>query len=47
MDLDTISFKDRLAELFAPVKQVTMLLNLGIGLDDQDHPLPESGLYGC
>ncbi|MEJ5359227.1 MAG: DUF3696 domain-containing protein [Desulfobacterales bacterium] len=42
MDLDTSSFKDRLAELFAHVKQVTMLLNLGIGLDDQDHPLPES-----
>lgn len=42
MDLDTSSFKDRLAELFAPVKQVTMLLNLGIGLDDHDHPLPES-----
>jgi hypothetical protein len=42
MDMDTSSFKDRLAELFAPVKQVTMLLNLGIGLDDQDHPLPES-----
>lgn len=42
MDLDTSSFRDRLAELFAPVKQVTMLLNLGIGLDDQDHPLPES-----
>ena len=42
MDLDTSSFKDRLAELFAPVKLVTMLLNLGIGLDDQDHPLPES-----
>ena len=42
MDLDTSSFKDRLAELFVPVKQVTMLLNLGIGLDDQDHPLPES-----
>jgi hypothetical protein len=42
MDLDTSSFKDRLAELFAPVKQVTMLLNLGISLDDQDHPLPES-----
>lgn len=42
MDLETSSFKDRLAELFAPVKQVTMLLNLGIGLDDQDRPLPES-----
>lgn len=42
MDLDTSSFKDRLAELFAPVKQVTMLLNLGIDLDDQDRPLPES-----
>ena len=42
MDLDTSSFNNRLAELFAPVKQVTMLLNLGIGLDDQDHPLPES-----
>jgi len=42
VDLDTSSFRDRLAELFAPVKQVTMLLNLGIGLDDQDHPLPES-----
>lgn len=42
MDLDTSSFKDRLAELFAPVRQVTMLLSMGIGLDDQDHPLPES-----
>ncbi|MFA4835168.1 MAG: DUF3696 domain-containing protein [Dehalococcoidia bacterium] len=42
LDLDTSSFKDRLAELFAPVKQITMLLNLGIGLDDQDRPLPES-----
>jgi len=42
MDLDTSSFKDRLAELFAPVKRVTMLLNLGIGLDDQDRPLPEA-----
>jgi len=42
MDLDTSSFKDRLAELFAPVRQVTMLLNMGIGLDDQDHPLQES-----
>jgi hypothetical protein len=42
MDLDTSSFKDRLAELFAPVKQVTMLLKLGITLDDQDRPLPES-----
>lgn len=42
MDLDTSSFKDRLAGLFAPVKQVTMLLHLGIGLDDQDRPLPES-----
>jgi len=47
MDLDTSSFNNRLAELFAPVKQVTMLLNLGIGLDDQDHPFLESGLYGC
>lgn len=42
MDLDRSSFKDRLAELFTPVKQVTMVLNIGIGLDDQDHPLPES-----
>lgn len=42
IDLDTSAFKDRLAELFAPVKQVTMLLNLGIGLDDQDRPLPEA-----
>ena len=42
MDLDTSSFKDRLAELFAPVKQITMILNLGISLDDQGHPLPES-----
>ena len=42
MDLDTSSFKDRLAEIFAPVKQVTMILNLGISLDDQDRPLPES-----
>lgn len=42
MDLDTSAFKGRLAELLAPVKQVTMLLNLGIGLDDQDRPLPEA-----
>lgn len=42
MDLDTSTFKGRLAELLAPVKQVTMLLNLGIGLDDQDRPLPEA-----
>ncbi len=42
MELDTSSFKDRMAELFAPVKQVTILLNMGIRLDDQDRPLPES-----
>jgi len=42
IDLDTISFKDKLAELFAPVKQITVLLNMGIGLDDQDRPLPGS-----
>jgi len=42
MDLDTSTFKGRLAELLAPVKQVTMLLNLGIGLDDHDRPLPEA-----
>ncbi|RJR29963.1 MAG: hypothetical protein C4576_34400 [Desulfobacteraceae bacterium] len=42
MELDSGFFKDRLAELFAPVKQVTMALNLGIALDDQDHPLPEA-----
>ena len=40
MELDTTAFKDRLAELFAPVNRVTMLLNFGIGLDDQDRPLP-------
>ena len=39
-DLDTSDFKDRLAELFAPVRQVTMILNIGMSLDDQDHPLP-------
>lgn len=42
MDLDTSTFKGRLAELLAPVKQVSMLLNLGIGLDDHDQPLPEA-----
>lgn len=42
MELDTSFFKDRLAELFAPVRQVTILLNMGIRLDDQDRPLPES-----
>jgi len=42
MDLDTRAFEGRLAELFAPVKQVTMLLSLGIALDDQDRPLPEA-----
>lgn len=39
MELDTTAFKDRLAELFAPVNRVTMLLNFGIALDDQDRPL--------
>lgn len=42
IDLDASSFKDRMAELLAPVKQITMLLNLGIALDDQDRPLPDS-----
>jgi len=42
MELDTSSFKDRMAELFAPVQQVSILLNMGIRLDDQDRPLPES-----
>ena len=42
MDLDASLFKDRLAELLAPVKQVTMLLSIGIALDDQDQPLPGS-----
>lgn len=42
MDIDTRSFKDRVAELFAPVNQVTVTLNLGISLDDQDRPIPEA-----
>ncbi len=42
MELDATAFKDRLAELFAPVNHVTMVLNFGIGLDDQDRPLPEA-----
>ncbi len=42
IDLDTSSFRKQLAELFMPVKQATMILNLGISLDDHDRPLPES-----
>lgn len=42
VELDTASFRERLAELFAPVKRVTMLLSLGMGLDNLDHPLPGS-----
>ena len=42
MDINTSSFREGVAELFTPAKQVTILLNLGIGLDDQDHPLPET-----
>lgn len=42
MELDARSFKERMAELFAPVQQVSVLLNMGIRLDDQDRPLPES-----
>jgi len=42
MDIDTSSFKDRVAELFAPVKQITVTLNLGISLDDQDRPIPDA-----
>jgi hypothetical protein len=42
IDLDASAFKDRLTEIFAPVKQVTMLLNVGIALDDHERPLPEA-----
>jgi predicted ATPase len=49
MDIDTSSFKERLAELCAPVREVTMLLSLGIALDDQDRPrqeaVPEIHIY--
>lgn len=42
MDLDVKSFKDRVAEMLASVKQITLLLNVGIALDDQDRPRPDA-----
>ncbi|NLN92103.1 MAG: DUF3696 domain-containing protein [Candidatus Hydrogenedens sp.] len=42
LDLDAGSFRGRLADLFRPVKQVTVLLSVGIALDDRDQPLPEA-----
>ena len=42
MELNTSAFKDRLAELFAPINQVTITLQLGISLDDQDRPIPNA-----
>lgn len=40
IDLDTSAFTGRLADLFAPVQQVTMLLQIGIELDNMDQPKP-------
>ena len=41
-ELDTTSFSGRLAELFAPVKQIAVSLSVGIALDDQGRPSPEA-----
>lgn len=41
-ELDTASFTGRLAELLAPVKQLTASLSLGIALDDQGRPVHEA-----
>jgi len=42
IDLDAKDFTGRVAELFAPVRKVTMMIYLGIALDDMDRPLPEA-----
>lgn len=42
IELNTSAFKDRLAELFSPVNQVTITVQLGISLDDQDRPIPNA-----
>lgn len=42
IDLDARDFEGRLAELFAPVRSVTMMIYIGIALDDLDRPLPDA-----
>lgn len=42
VDLDARDFAGRVAELFAPVRSVTMAVHFGIALDDLDRPLPEA-----
>ncbi len=45
--LDSRNFTGRLAELCAPVKNITMRVYFGIALDDRDRPLPDArpGVY--
>ena len=42
VDLDAAKFKGKLVEFFAPVRTVTMGVSVGVELDDQDRPLPDS-----
>lgn len=42
VDLDVAKFKGKLAEFFSPVCTVTVAVSVGVELDDQDRPLPES-----
>lgn len=42
VDLDASKFKGKLVEFFAPVRTVTMAVSVGVELDDQDRPLPDS-----
>ncbi len=42
VDLKASEFTGKLAELFAPADMVTMVINIGISLDDQDRPKPEA-----
>ncbi|MGI9860447.1 DUF3696 domain-containing protein [Moorella naiadis] len=41
-ELDTASLRGRMAELLAPVKRLTVSLAVGMALDDQGRPLPET-----
>jgi len=42
VDLNASNFRGRLAEFFAPASTVTMAVNVGVALDDQDRPRPDA-----
>lgn len=42
MELGTVSFSGRLAEVTTPITNVSVSFSVGIALDDQDYPLPSA-----